>query len=84
MAGGGIAGLRPRDVEPAHALVAVAQASSAISRLLACWRMAEHSTLTVRSRPAVTVANPATTAWTTSSRLRPRSMCSSGAKRISA
>ena len=60
------------------------RASSAISRLLACWRIAEQSTLTVSPRPALPRSNPASTASTTSSRLRPASMWSSGAKRTSA
>ena len=59
-------------------------ASSAISRLLACWRMAEQSTRTVSSRPEVPRSKPARTASTTSSSSSPAPMCSSGAKRISA
>ncbi len=59
-------------------------ASSAISSDLAAVRMAVSSAYTVIGRFSLPSAKPASTARTTSSRVRPRSVCSSGAKRTSA
>ena len=59
-------------------------ASSAISLELAAWRMAVASVPMVIGRPALPSRNPSSTDSTTSSRVRPPSMCSSGAKRTSA
>jgi hypothetical protein len=60
------------------------RASSAMSLELAAWRMAVASVPIVIGRPALPSRKPSSTASTTSSSVRPPSMCSSGAKRTSA
>ena len=59
-------------------------ASSAISSDLAAVRMAVSRAYTVIGRPLLPSRKPSSTALTTSSRLSPRSVCSSGANLTSA
>ena len=54
-------------------------ASSAISVEWACWRIADRIDRTVMPLSLLPAANPAVTASTTSSMVRPASMCCSGA-----
>ena len=79
-----VARLGPGDVEADHAVVAVAHGQLGDVPAVAAVRMAVSSAPIVRAVPAEPAAKPSTTASTTSSRDRPPSVCSSGAKRTSA
>ena len=79
-----VAGLAAGDVEADDARVAVAQRQSAISLDLAAWRIAVAQGTDGDGAPGAAEAEPPSTASTTSSRVSPPSMCSSGAKRTSA
>ena len=75
---------RARDVRPDCTPWSARVRESAISGDLAAVRMAVSRAYTVMPRPSLPCRKPSSTAWTTSSRLSPRSVCSSGANRTSA
>ena len=81
---GGQPASAPAMSNPTTPLSRCRTASSAISSDLAAVRIAVSSAYTLIGRFPLPSAKPARTACTTSSRVRPRSVCSSGAKRTSA